>query len=147
MKPERLLVPIDFSSYAEHALDYACALAQQLDATVHLVNALGGMLPEIPPAVSGTRLDEMIDRHHTELARLADARRTIAKIGSVRVKEGDPRDVIFAAIDELDVDLVVMATHGRRGIGRLVIGSVAEDIARRARCPVLLVRGPTRRSS
>lgn len=140
MTPKNILIPTDFGLGAEHALDYACSLAAKLGATIHLVNALGAMLPELPVAVTGSTIEKITERHHAELAKLAEPRRILATIGQLLIKPGDARDAILEAIDEVHADLVVMGTHGRRGVGRLVLGSVAEDIARRAPCPVLLVR-------
>ena len=131
--------PIDFSPASERALDYACSLGASLGATVHLVNALG-TLPELSVTLTDAMLRSLRDGHHNALARLADPRRALVTIGQTLVKEGDPRDVVLETIDELRIDLIVMGTHGRRGISRMLMGSVAEDVTRRATCPVLLVR-------
>jgi nucleotide-binding universal stress UspA family protein len=56
------------------------------------------------------------------------------------LRKGDARTAILAFAEELHPDLIVMGTHGRRGVSRLVLGSVAESVARTAPCPVLLVR-------
>jgi len=138
--PTNILVPIDFTDGTEAALDYACALASKLGATVHLVNALGAPLPDVPGELSGTRIDDITESHQVELARLANERRAVAPIGQLQVRPGNPPDAIVEAIDEVHADLVVMGTHARRGVKRIVLGSVAEEVTRRAGCPVLLVR-------
>jgi nucleotide-binding universal stress UspA family protein len=140
MTPKTVLVPIDFSQPAERALDYACALAAKLGATVHIVNALGSMPPELTVTLSDARLRQLRDDHVAAVAKLADPRRALCAIGDVVVREGDARDVILAEAKHLHVDLIVMGTHGRSGLPRLVLGSVAEDVSRHASCPVLLVR-------
>lgn len=140
MTPKHLLVPIDFSQSAERALDYACALAAKLGATVHIVNAIASALPEMTVTLSEAKLRELREEYGNALAKLADARRAICTIGDVVVREGDPRDVIVEEAKHLPADMIVMGTHGRRGFSRLVLGSVAEDVSRRAHCPVLLVR-------
>ena len=140
MTPKHLLVPIDFSQSAERALDYACDLAAKLDATVHIVNALASPLPEMTVTLSESMLRDLRQDHASALAKIADPRRGLCRIGDVIVHDGDPRDVILEEARRLPADLIVMGTHGRRGFSRLVLGSVAEDVSRRATCPVLLVR-------
>jgi nucleotide-binding universal stress UspA family protein len=140
MIPTNILVPTDFSPCAEHALDYACALAAKLGAKLHLVHAIGGLFPELPIALTDQMLGSVRDSSTAALARLVEARRADVSFGEVRVIEGDPRDVILQAAADVHADLIVIGTHGRRGLSRLLLGSVAEDILRRAPCPVLTVR-------
>ena len=75
-----------------------------------------------------------------ELEKLAGARSALAKFGRLIVLPGDARDAILQVADEIHADMIVMGTHGRRGISHLVLGSVAEEIVRRATCPVVTVR-------
>jgi len=140
MKPKILLVPIDFSPWAEAALDYATMLAEKLGATVYLVNAIGAALPELSATLTETMTKNLVKENLAALAGLADARRAVAAFGPSLVKIGDARDCILEAATELDADMIVMGTHGRRGISRALLGSVAEDVVRRAPCPVLTVR-------
>ncbi len=69
------------------------------------------------------------------------AARPQAMFAPPTVRVGDPRDVIDAVATELHADLIIMGTHGRRGLSRLVLGSVAEAVVRSAPCSVLTVRG------
>ncbi len=140
MTPKSILVPIDFSVSAEHALDYACGLAEKLGATIHVVNAIGATLPELSVALSEQMMESLRREHAKELQRIVEPRRALAKFGEVLVDPGDARDAILAVAKRLDVDLIVMGTHGRRGVSRVLLGSVAEDVVRRAPCPVLAVR-------
>lgn len=140
MTPQSILVPTDFSAGAETALDYACALAVKLGATVHVVNALGASLPELGVAMSQPMIDKLVDGHRAALAKLVDPRRAQATIGTTLVRSGDARDAILEAAKIVGADLIVMGTHGRRGLSRFVLGSVTEDVLRRADCPVLAVR-------
>ena len=137
---KNILVPIDFSTHAEHALDYACELAKKLDATVHLVNAIGAAIPELTVTLTGSMFETLRRNNTASLERLAEPRRGIATIGKLVVTDGEARDGILAAALEVHADMIVMGTHGSRGIARAVRGSVAEDIIRRAACPVLTVR-------
>jgi len=137
MLPKHILVPIDFSPSSEEALDYACELAGKLGAVVHLVNALGPV-GELP--LSQQMLDELAGEHERGLDELMARRRRVAAFGPRIVEAADPRDLILAAAARVDADLIVMGTHGRRGLSRFVLGSVAEDVVRRSPCPVLAVR-------
>jgi universal stress protein A len=132
MTPKNILVPIDFSQASERALDYACSLGAKLGANIHLVNALGAGLPELNMTLTDAMFEQLHGEHRTALA----------TIGEVVVKNGDPRDVILEVTEQLQIDLVVMGTHGRRGLPRMFLGSVAEDVSRRSPCPVLLIRMP-----
>lgn len=140
MIPTNILVPIDFSPCAEHALDYACDLAGKLGARVHVVNAIATTLPELSVALT----DQMISTWRTNnaaiLTQLIEARRSRADFGEVMVVDNDARDAIIAAAKSVRADLIVIGTHGRRGLSRVLLGSVAEDVLRRAPCPVLAVR-------
>jgi len=140
MLPENVLVPIDFSPGAERALDYACEFATKLGARVHLVNALGAMLPELSVALTDQMLSSMRDSNTAALNKLMEPRRARATFGPATVYDGDARDAILRAADAVHADLIVIGTHGRRGLSRVLLGSVAEDVLRRASCPVLAVR-------
>ncbi len=140
--PKNILVPTDFSENAEQALEYAVALASKLDARIHLLNALVllSISPEIAVAMSTRRIDELMTDSQKALDRLVAARSGKAAFGPTLQKSGDPRMVIEETAAEIGADLIVMGTHGRRGVSRLLLGSVAESVARTAPCPVLLVR-------
>jgi nucleotide-binding universal stress UspA family protein len=141
MIPTNILVPIDFSPCAERALDYACALAAKLGAKVHVVNALGTALPELSVALTDQMLASLRHSNAAVLEKLVEPRRALVAFGELRVVDDDPRDAILAAAVAVHADLIVIGTHGRRGLSRLILGSVAEDVVRRAPCPVLAVRG------
>jgi len=144
--PRNVLVPTDLGDGAEHALDYACELAAKLDATVHLLNVIGVPalgVPELGVALTSSMIDAMVRDNQAALDRLADARRTRARFGHIMLRTGDARDVIDQTAKELGCDLIVMATHGRRGIARALLGSITESVVRTAPCPVLTVRTAT----
>lgn len=141
--PTNILVPVDFSEFSEHALDYAVALAAKLEAKVHLLHAveipvLG--VPEVVTAWAAVTMDSVINEHQNALDKLADPRRKLARIGEVMLRTGDARDLIIHACEEVNADLIVMDTHGRRGLRRTFLGSVAESVVRSAPCPVLTIR-------
>jgi len=142
--PRNILVPIDFSDTAEHALDYAVVLANKLDARVHLLNVIGVPalgVPELGVALTASVIDSVVRSNQEALDKLANARRHAVQIGEVMLRTGDARDVILKTADEVGADMIVMGTHGRRGVRRALLGSVAESVVRTASCPVLTIHG------
>ena len=140
MIPANILVPIDFSACAEHALDYACDLAARLGARIHVINAVGATLPELSVALTEQMISSLRHNNAAALEKLIEPRRKKVAFGEITVVDNDARDAILHAARAVRADLIVIGTHGRRGISRVLLGSVAEDILRRAPCPVLAVR-------
>jgi nucleotide-binding universal stress UspA family protein len=143
MLPKHILVPTDLSEGAEQALDYACDLARTLDAELHLLNVVGIPalgVPELGVALASTVIDQLVVENQTALQELARVHCSAARVGQILIKAGDPRDMINQTALELGIDLIVMGTHGRRGITRALLGSVAETVVRTAPCAVLTVR-------
>jgi nucleotide-binding universal stress UspA family protein len=141
--PTSILVPTDFSPQADHAIEYACSLASQLDATIHLLSVVGVPalgVPELGAAMAASVVDSMIDDNQRALDNLAEQCREHSKVGEVLLRTGDARDVITQTARELNADLIVMGTHGRRGLSRALLGSVAEYVVRTSPVPVLTVR-------
>ncbi len=133
-----ILVPFDFSEHALEALRKALELAS--DAS--LVNCLH-VLPFIIPAEPGVawgfiddgeRLREAIESMRNQLPE-----RDFGKL-HLDVRFGDPGSVVAERAKELKADLIVIGSHGRSGIARLMLGSVAEHVTRLAPCPVLVVK-------
>jgi universal stress protein A len=142
MLPRQILVPTDLSEGAEQALDYACELARALGAQVHLLNVVGIPalgVPELGLSMTSTVIDQLVIDNQTAIDQLARTRCS-GQAGQVLVKAGNARDVINQTAKELGVDLIVMGTHGRRGLSRALLGSVAETVVRSAPCAVLTVR-------
>jgi universal stress protein A len=140
MIPTNILVPIDFSPCAERALEYACELAAKLGAKVHVVNAIGNAVPELSVALTDQMLASLRHSNAAVLDKLLEPRRGDVAFGELRVVDDDPRDAILKAAAAVHADLIVIGTHGRRGLSRMLLGSVTEDVVRRAPCPVLAVR-------
>lgn len=141
--PQTILVATDFSDFAERALDYAIDLAAATGAKLHVLHAI--TLPtiaiaEVPVAYNTVNIDMLRDKAQAALdARIAQARERVT-FGPPLVEIGDPRDIIDRVAVEIGADLIVMGTHGRRGLRHLLLGSVAESVVRTASCPVLTVR-------
>ena len=143
--PRTILVPTDFSKPAQAALDYAIALAEKLDAKVHLLNVVdlqGFQVSDLGTSLTPETINMIVSGNTGALDRLAEARQATGRIGELVLRTGDPHDVIGQVAGQLNVDLIVMGTHGRRGIRQAMLGSVADTIVRTARCPVLTVHAP-----
>jgi nucleotide-binding universal stress UspA family protein len=141
-KLKRLLVPVDFSDRSKKALSYALAFARQFDASLTLVHvvqinyAYGEM-----GAIDYTVLEkEMRQAAEMRLAKLAAELSGHQIPTETLVRCGAPARVIAECAKELDIDMVVLTTHGYTGLKHVLLGSVAENIVRHAPCPVLVVR-------
>jgi len=138
---ERILVPVDFSDCSLDALEYAAVMAQQAKASVMLLHVLEpvsyGLDFDLGHFRSRKDVRESWTKRLEELA--ADHQRPNMPI-EYRLRGGFPSDSILDAAQTLPCDLIVMGTHGRRGISHTISGSVAEAVLRKARCPVVAVR-------
>lgn len=138
-----LLVPLDGSGFAEQALDYAEKLAAVTGARLTLATAVpeGPVLGELvtPPALPTVWEDEA-NKMKAYLGEVADGLRARGITVDTRVEYGLPADVLLHVADAVQADLVVMATHGRSGLPRLWLGSVAMKTVQVCHRPVLLVR-------
>jgi nucleotide-binding universal stress UspA family protein len=141
--PRTILVPTDFSEHAEAALAYAAGLAGPLDATIHLLHVIAltatGM-PELGVVYSSMDVEAATLAAQRKLDELAARYRDRVALGPTRVEIGDARLAIDQVAELLGADLIVMGTHGRSGLRRMLMGSVAESVVRTAPCPVLSVR-------
>jgi nucleotide-binding universal stress UspA family protein len=136
-----VLHPTDFSEHSDHAFRFACSVARDYGARLVLVHVVP------PPLVHGEVVARrQPDGYHEQLARELDRLQPRDPETPVErlLKDGDPAAVILRVAEEVPCDLIVMGTHGRTGLGRLLMGSVAEQVVRRAPCPVLTVKLPRR---
>jgi nucleotide-binding universal stress UspA family protein len=137
---ENIIFATDFSNAAATALPFAAEIAQRFGAKLFAVHAKtpeNYALPtaEIWPAVNA-EADNLANRLRETLQRQFPSLES-----QVLVAEGGVWGVIEAVAEQKKADLIVVGTHGRRGIGKFILGSVAEEIVRQAKCPVLTV-GP-----
>lgn len=141
--PRTILVPTDFSEHAEFALAYAAELAVQLDGMIHLVHVITiptMAVPEVGLAYTSMMMEGLTTEAQNELDQIVARYRDRVSMGPARMEIGDARDVIDKVAETVGADLIVMGTHGRRGVRRVLLGSVAESVVRSAPCPVLTVR-------
>jgi nucleotide-binding universal stress UspA family protein len=140
----RILCAIDFSEHSRRALDHAMAIARWYEASVTAlyvfspapVAAVGPGAPLFDPIVL---TDVDLQRLRDDLRAFAAAEAALGVAFDVDVRQGFPASEIDAHAREMPADLIVLGTHGRSGVERLVLGSVAERVLRRAPCPVLTV--------
>jgi len=145
-----ILVGSDFSETSRVALDYARALAHQFGARLHVMHVVETIAAG-DVGVSGyamaapqmqARLEEEADQQLKQV--VTDDDRLTLQARAVLIRLDTPAHAIVHYAEAEHIDLVVIGTHGRRGLTHLLMGSVAEKIVRTAPCPVLTVRQPER---
>lgn len=139
---KKILIAVDFSDIADKACECATALARQMNASLHMVHTVHIHAANIPEGgvihieemqrqeeeEARTRLEEYMQSHSEGI----DATMSICS--------GDPAIAINDTADEVGADLIVMGTHGRSGVARLLMGSVAESVLKKSSIPVLCVK-------
>ena len=135
-KLRRILVPVDFSHCSKKALKYAIPFAEQFDAELTLLHLVQRHVESAEALVVPIESVEEIQKDlETLRATIGDAVPSRAL-----VRMGDPAIGIIAVAKELKIDLIILSTHGRTGLERVLLGSTAEKVVRHAGCPVLIVR-------
>lgn len=163
--PRKILVPVDFSDFSEEALEIALDLGESVGADVLVLHVMEfpdrpGLLPAAVPVESrGATPEATMSPYYEEVEALrrnieqrsmemidslVDRFRSGARV-ETRILWGDPIDEILKSAAEEKADLIVMSTHGRTGLSRLLMGSVAERVVRHATAAVLVVRGEAKK--
>lgn len=141
-----LLVAIDGSTLAHSALEQGVALAKKLDAKITIVTATE---PWSAVVVGDAAIGFPVDDYESSTAKWAEealersaevAKEAGVPFETVHVKDAHPADGILATAEEKKCDLIVMGSHGRRGISRMLLGSQANDVVTRSSLPVLICR-------
>ena len=148
MTLNRILVPIDFSDCSLDALEYAAIVARQANASINLLHVLEPLSYGLDFTLS--HKEEREQQRQRLTARLRDLSTALSEAGittSCQLRGGTPADSILDDARALPSDLIVMGTHGRRGLSHVMAGSVTEALLRRTSCPVLTVRSPKFHSS
>ena len=140
-----IVVPFDFSEHALQAVKFALQVAEQ-PGQVHVLHVLPFLIPSEPGVVWATIDDGSRISHPLEAMTAALPEAKFGKL-CLDVRLGDPGTVTTERADELDSELIVIGSHGRTGLVRLVLGSVAERVIRLAHCPVLVVKLPPQTES
>lgn len=148
---KHLLVPLDGSYLAEAALPAALELASRFDSEITLLRVT--RTPYFTTSVSGSAYAELLinlrnQTHQEAVDYLKTHQRALRQQGfkvHTHITEGEPvAEIVLDVADGLDVDTIVMSTHGRGGMSRWVFGSVADRILQQARVPVVLLRAQER---
>lgn len=143
----KILTAIDFSESSEYAFDYALTLATQFNAEltiIHVINEPVDLRGFYVPHISFEQLEKEIEESAVKMMENFCS----SKLGSfsnykTAIVTGIPYDEITAAAARIDASLIVLGTHGRTGLDRILFGSTAERVVRSSCCPVLTVRLPT----
>jgi len=140
-----ILCPIDFSDASRKAVQYAREFALSMNAKVQLL-----AIVEPHPVSVDMNLNYIPVEQDIEQAILRDTEAIAEELRAANVQVtcsvelGTPADVILEYIQEMDVNMVIMGSHGKTGLSRLLMGSVAESVMRKAQCPVLIVKAEER---
>jgi nucleotide-binding universal stress UspA family protein len=156
---QRILVPLDGSERAAAALSHAESIASLAKARLILLQVIPSSamlisetaisspsmgLPTVDPFVSASQYESVEQALAEEAQKNLDEAAAPLRANAVDVEtvllQGSPADAILTYATDSKIDLIVMSTHGRTGLTRLVFGSVAESVLRRSPCPLLLVR-------
>lgn len=138
---ERVLLPTDGSETADRAVDQAIDLANKYDAAFHALYVVDETEPVLNVRGSDASFDRLEEEGEDVVGDATD-RAQQASISSVTgsVQRGEPAETILEYVDANDIDIIVMGTHGRSGLDRHLLGSVAEKVVRHAAASVLTVR-------
>jgi len=145
---KRILCPVDLSEPVHPALDAACDIAAFFEAELRILNVIAPVpVLSVPPTPAATfdvsAYQNDLKRSACKLLEGLPKTKLPEKVKIKReVETGDPAERILASAEEEDVDLIVITTHGRKGLKHLVFGSVAEKVIRSAHCPVLALKRP-----
>ncbi|MGQ9569882.1 MAG: universal stress protein [Thermodesulfovibrionales bacterium] len=146
MDIKSILFPTDFSEGSSVALEYAIDLAKRYNAKLYIIHVIYDVIKAAGWYVPHVSVDEM----YKDLEK--GAKKEIERFGLEEMRglkgvernviKGMPHEAIVKFAKENKVDLIVMGTHGRKGVGRILFGSTAAQVVRFAPCPVLTVRMP-----
>lgn len=140
----KILVPTDFSPCAAAALDLAAEFAQRFDAEILLVHVVPVLAPYLPAPLPAPLPAEWIEStRKLAQAELSKERKRVDRVQvATELRDGPVVDSVLDAAAASGADLIVIGTHGRRGLSHVLLGSVAERVVRQSPIPVLTVRGP-----
>lgn len=146
MHPSKILIPTDFSACADNALTHAVAVADRFDAQLHILHVVNELDPDWYGITNAqdrvVKLRDQIKKEaHDRLRSLAPEKELYDFETTISLQLSfDVADSIRDYVDQQEIDLVVMGTHGRQGLDRLMLGNVADKIVRHAPCPVMTLR-------
>ena len=146
MQIRSILLPTDFSDCGNYALSYAASLARTFGASIICVHVIEPMVPTVgnsgmtEPLPIADITDQLEYSAERELPKLAEREECAGLEVEEMIVHGEAASEIVRVAKERNVDLIVVSSHGRTGLGRILFGSTAEAVVRHASCPVLVVK-------
>ena len=149
----RILIAVDDSSYSDQAVNYGVLLAKNLGSKITLVH-----VDEIPIS-SPYSADPLLNESPAMIPELMHIQEEASKLLFIKIKEqhgdvvelstvtriGRAQDEILSVADDCKADMIILGTHGRTGFDHFISGSVSESVARKAKCPVLIIPNPEKK--
>jgi nucleotide-binding universal stress UspA family protein len=148
MQIRSILLPTDFSECGNYALSYAAPLARMFGASMICVHVIEPMVPTLgysgmtEPLPIADIADQLEDSAERELPKIAECEECAGLEIEELIVHGEAASEIVRVAKDRKVDLIVVSSHGRTGLGRILFGSTAEAVVRHAPCPVLVVKPP-----
>ncbi|MFA5182985.1 MAG: universal stress protein [Syntrophales bacterium] len=145
--PKNILVPTDFSEYSDAALKKAIDIAEQYKAKIYLLHVIDEHIRQcavdycldigVVDRLEAESIKASKDKLHKEAAAIGEAKKLKIVFD---VKNGNPAEVILKEQQEKKIDLIVIASHGKTGLMKQLMGSVADKVVKGAKCPVIVVK-------
>ena len=148
MQIRSILFPTDFSECGNYALSYAASLARTFHAAIICVHVIEQIVPTVgytgmtEPLPLTDITEQLEDSAERELPKIAECEECSGLEVEELIVHGDAAAEIERVAKERNVDLILISSHGRTGLGRILFGSTAEAVVRHASCPVLVVKPP-----
>lgn len=145
---KKILLPTDFSGCANYALLYAASIARATQAQIICVHVVEPVVPAVgytglaEPMPIADISEQLEDSAERQLPKLAECEECLGLNVEEVIVHGDAAAEIVRVASEQEADLIVISSHGRTGLGRMIFGSTAESVVRHATCPVLVVKPP-----
>jgi universal stress protein A len=140
-KIHTILCPVDFSDASRKAVRYAQEFASNLGASVYLLNVVEPRPMAVDVSLNYVPFEADLEKAaKDDLEVILEEFRRAGLRAEGGVQIGNPADVILDNVNALNVNLIIMGSHGKKGLSRLIMGSVAETVVRKAHCPVLIVK-------
>ena len=136
----KILLATDLSHVSDVATDLAFDLAHSVGASLLVVSVIDPHELRLPGGRFLVRMDQVRERRETAAQELVHRGRRAGVQVTFLVWDGDPAESIVAAASSEGADLVIVGSHGRGALGRMLLGSVSDQVVRNAPCPVLVVR-------
>ena len=138
---KNIVVPVDFAENTGKLVTYACYMAERLAASVHFVHVVAPYQGDamIGAPFVGDFHDKMFSAMEERMANLVSDTRGQFPDCSGQTISGEPVDRIVEIAEARDADLIIISTHGAKGLEKILLGSVAERVLKRAHCPVLIM--------